>query len=642
MAAGGNPAESAGPARPLLPTQARALERPGPLIAVLLAMASLGAALRSWGADFPSSFHPDESVYVSYALRMATSGDFRPGWYEHATLHLTTLAALYRLLGIAVPDPLSPEMPPAEAFFVARRLAMVCSLAQIPLVYVLGRMMSGARTGILAALAFALVPLDVWESHFGLNNQMVSLFMLIGLIAALRVARSGRGYLLAAGAAGLAQATRHTGVFVMLCLVLAHAMWLARARASGSIIVASDWPKRGVIAAASALVTVGVWGFTLGPAMGITFHNLVRSTGPLEEGLFRLGLKSIYTALGPILAEIPLERMSLLLGASMLMLTLGARWLPDVALPLRVERWRILRAGGVALLVFVLAMPWIVLDSDLVMSHLKLQVQLNAEPRFGFDRAPAGWQYRPWVYEVTAGLPFSLGLAFYALALVGSSHLIRHRTPEGLLVLTFLVAYIGFLGLGSRVFLRYLVPALPALCVIAAAGAVALMGARAWSLRVAGRVAVGVAFGFTLWFTVLTTQRFAPDTRLLAAQWIDAQVPIGESLGMNTIPELSPPVDPRRYPVVRYDRAIRAEWVDPIIYMPRYLVVTSAIYNRALRDPRQYDFYLDSYHRLWAGDTPYALVARWDSPLPLADLYTRLDPMFAAYYVSPTIEVYRR
>jgi 4-amino-4-deoxy-L-arabinose transferase-like glycosyltransferase len=609
----------------------------------------LACWLRARGIDYPTSYHPDEIVYVSHSVRMALSGDFRPGWYEHATLHLTALAALFRLLGgPSLPAGLDPASiqrivhdPPAGLFLIARWFSVMWSVAQLPLVYLVGARLGGRWLATCAAGLLAIAPLDVWEAHFALNNQMVSFWMLLGLLGCVRVAQTGNGYALAAVAAGLAQATRYTGIFVLLGLGVAHACWMIRA-AQNLDSRQVRWPRLSVITLAAVLSAIGIWEIALGDVTGLTFQNLVRSTGPLEQIASRLGLKPAYDATGPGLSLLPFGRLCLAAGLVLAMLAVAAQLRPALRPLLLHGRRRLLVAMLMSAVVFLLAMPWVLLDADLVATHIRLQLALNAEPRFGFDRSPAGWQYQHWVYELLVGLPFGLGPGLYLLACVGLVTALLRPSGATLVIVTLLASYLLFIGSGSRVFLRYLVPMMPVMCLLGALGGFSLLHVQPQPIRATGAVLVAAALAFTGYFTWTTNERFNPDTRLLAAEWIAAHVPPGESIGMNTIPELSPPVDRSVYRVIEYDRAVRSDWVEPIIYLPRYLIISSAIYNRALRDPVQYDFYLDGYQRIWAGQTPFQLLIRWDSPFPLRDIFSRLDPMLAAYYVSPTIEIYRR
>ena len=52
--------------------------------------------------------------------------------------------------------------------------------------------------------------------------------------------------------------------------------------------------------------------------------------------------------------------------------------------------------------------------------------------------------------------------------------------------------------------------------------------------------------------------------------------------------------------------------------------------------------FLPAYQHLREGRTPLHLVKTFDAGFLNRDLYRRLDPMFAGYFISPTVEFYAR
>jgi hypothetical protein len=51
---------------------------------------------------------------------------------------------------------------------------------------------------------------------------------------------------------------------------------------------------------------------------------------------------------------------------------------------------------------------------------------------------------------------------------------------------------------------------------------------------------------------------------------------------------------------------------------------------------------MDQYDRLRSGRSGYVLLRRFEADFLNKKLYRALDPMFEGYFVSPTLEFYRR
>jgi len=143
-----------------------------------------------------------------------------------------------------------------------------------------------------------------------------------------------------------------------------------------------------------------------------------------------------------------------------------------------------------------------------------------------FASMPPGW----W-YHATRSLPFGLGLGAFALALAGIGAAAWRRGRDDLGLLAFLVAASLPLAFSHEVFFRYVLPLLPALCVLAG-GALALVPGR-------GRgpaLAIGLLLLLPSAYNSVLSDRLLgmTDTRQQAAEWLLANAPPGAELQIHS------------------------------------------------------------------------------------------------------------
>jgi hypothetical protein len=193
--------------------------------------------LRLWGIGFglPELFHPDEPAYVLQAL--AVGRGLPDGLtFANPPLHKYILvgeyAAVYgveRLAGATT----SPQdfiaqfrADPSLLYLIARATSAVVGAATALAALALGAAVHGRRVGLIAAWLTGLSYLLVRDSHFGVNDALVTLLVTSALVFCVRIARGGAraDYLLAGGLAGLAFATKYHGIAVLGPLVLAHVL----------------------------------------------------------------------------------------------------------------------------------------------------------------------------------------------------------------------------------------------------------------------------------------------------------------------------------------------------------------------------------------------------------------------------------
>ncbi len=128
-----------------------------------------------------------------------------------------------------------------------------------------------------------------------------------------------------------------------------------------------------------------------------------------------------------------------------------------------------------------------------------------------------------WIYHSTVTLPFGLGLGAFALALAGIAWAGVHRLRVDMALLAFVAAYFALTGAGHEDFFRYMLPLLPALCLLAGG---LLRHAPAWAA-----VAFGLLLLPSLYASVETDRLLGTtDTRVLAASWLEANLPVGAAV----------------------------------------------------------------------------------------------------------------
>jgi len=147
----------------------------------------------------------------------------------------------------------------------------------------------------------------------------------------------------------------------------------------------------------------------------------------------------------------------------------------------------------------------------------------------------AGQQYGTpigLVYHPTVSLPYGLGFGTYALALAGVVLALVRRRPLDVALLAYLGASLAVVGFSHEVFWRYVLPMLPALCVLAG-GLVRL--ARDRRTLWAGTAAALLLMAPSAYASITTDRLLgAEDTRQQAAGWLLRTAPAGSELRIDS------------------------------------------------------------------------------------------------------------
>ena len=190
---------------------------------LLLIILIAGATLRFWtiGAGAPYEIGVDEPVIMDTAVRMIKTGDFNITFYDYGgfTYYLQAAVASARFLVGAMNREWTSLQDVWEGdFYVwARAMTALLGTLTIVLVYRAGLRL-GTAAALFAALAMALQPQHVRESHFALTDVPMTFFVVLTLVQSLSASQNPRPieFLLAGIATGLAAATKYNAALAIV------------------------------------------------------------------------------------------------------------------------------------------------------------------------------------------------------------------------------------------------------------------------------------------------------------------------------------------------------------------------------------------------------------------------------------------
>ncbi|MBV1690029.1 glycosyltransferase family 39 protein [Novosphingobium sp. G106] len=202
----------------------------GIVLAGILVIA-LVICLYSIRFGLPALNDPDELTFELGALKMLRGPTLNPGWFGHPATTTMYVLALVTAAVFGIGHLLG-RFPTVGSFadaiyadpswvILPGRIAMaVFALATIYLTYLLARELLGRRTALAAAALLAVNPVHVTWSQVIRSDMMACFFMLLCMLAALRIARHDRwrDHVLAALWLGAAIATKWPYAITALAL----------------------------------------------------------------------------------------------------------------------------------------------------------------------------------------------------------------------------------------------------------------------------------------------------------------------------------------------------------------------------------------------------------------------------------------
>lgn len=234
---------------PRNPPTALALKTPPnwPLIGQVTAIVLLGLILRLWGIGWSlpdqrhplATYHPDELINLNVARAVdIPHGKFDIGFYNYGTLYFYivsfahTLGRGYGMIpSAAIPQDAAPvaqmiagarEM--AALFLTGRLVTALMGTITIAVLFLLGSRLYCRRTGLIAALLYAIAPLAVVHAHFLTVDVPATLFVTLTLLWSARLLERQTWFEYSGAAiwTGLAAATKYNTGLVLIAPVCAH------------------------------------------------------------------------------------------------------------------------------------------------------------------------------------------------------------------------------------------------------------------------------------------------------------------------------------------------------------------------------------------------------------------------------------
>ena len=102
-------------------------------------------------------------------------------------------------------------------------------------------------------------------------------------------------------------------------------------------------------------------------------------------------------------------------------------------------------------------------------------------------------------------------------------------------------------------------------------------------------------------------------------------------------PYLAVPTDPRILV-----NAVNEVWISKLAARDDFDLVEISSMHYWRHERHRHPAFDPEYRRLRAGEKGLHLVKSFDADFLNRELYRKLDPMFAGYFVSPTLEFYAR
>jgi hypothetical protein len=236
------------------------------------------------------------------------------------------------------------------------------------------------------------------------------------------------------------------------------------------------------------------------------------------------------------------------------------------------------RMAAGCVLLFLAGSPYLLLDHAKALHDLR---SLQASTSLGMT--PPELLGRGWTYHLPHSLWYGVGWPMLFAALAGLLWMAVRHFRTALVLGSFPVAYYFAAGAGYNVFVRYMIPVVPFLCIFAGyfvAAAAESLGARLrlpprWIAVTAGLAIAALPASRVVEFDRLLARE---DSRITAGRWLADNVPANASMFISGNRYGWPALDFARYRQFGFDYRADTFTADqrPTAELPQWLVIQRA------------------------------------------------------------------
>lgn len=451
---------------------------------VLLATLVLAGIVRYWGIDFgqpnPLS-RPDEQGVTQFTVGFF-SGDLNPHNFYYGSFYYYILFAffgLYYLLGLiggkfnTTSDIFwDYRLNPTNLHLINRYFSAFWGVATVFVTYKIAKRFFDRKTGLVSAFFLALVHLHVRDSHFGVTDVTNTFLIVCSTFFIIKSYQDKRliNYILAGIMAGLSTSTKYVGAMLFLPMIIVHYFNLRDENTKESYSTDNGHTRK---------------------------HSKSKTQKSIKYNPF------------------PVKK--ILLDSRIVLFTIAL------------------------IFAFFLGTPFSILDFSKFSSDLELvfgTIKTTAKGHMIELHGVKHYIYlgRGWWYHLRYTFLLGLGWSLYLSSIIGVATLIKKNPKKAAILFSFPLLYYIFSGKGYVVFLRYTITLIPFLCIGGALGVDFLSSKVALLFKTPRKDAI---------FSLLTILIILPsvsnviksnslltkkDNRLIAAEWINQNIPEGSSL----------------------------------------------------------------------------------------------------------------
>ncbi len=238
------------------------------LVGILCFAFTLRTAGLFHGLESGRIYHPDTAKQIAAANRFAQGTfyhkvglrDYDGYPYFNSLLAAGIRYPFYRLSQAwahhVTEDGIPNDEPPVSFRFV-RVLNAVESTLAVLLIFVIGRMLVGSGTGLLAAAMLACSPIDITTCHYANGDTAAALFGLLALLFAVRIYRHGKlsDYILATAFSVCSFSSKYYGTASAIPIIAAHLLRIRTRRDVFTKPILQPIVTMGITAIAAFFVT---------------------------------------------------------------------------------------------------------------------------------------------------------------------------------------------------------------------------------------------------------------------------------------------------------------------------------------------------------------------------------------------------